>query len=109
MIILLNVIVPIVILGLSFYAYKIQKWWPVLVAIAFSLIYGLVQPSYMPKGVVKPMAAPIEFRQVEGPMTDRMLKPKSAEQYDIERKAALDAIDQSIREQISKSKQGDTK
>lgn len=63
-----------------------------------------VQPSYIPKGKVPPPVI-VEFRAIETPITDRLLKPKSAEQYDLERNKALEDINKSINEQILKQTQ----
>lgn len=95
MVVLLNILVPVIIIGLLYLAYKLKKGWPVLVAIAFVLAYGLVQPSYMPKGTVKPVQY-TEFQKVDKPMADRMLKPKSGAERDAARKAEFEKNDQRV-------------
>jgi hypothetical protein len=68
------------------------------------VIYTNIQPSYMPKGTVKPMPT-VEFKQLDIPMVDRQLKPKSSAQYDAERTAEMEAIDKSIKNQIKLNKE----
>jgi hypothetical protein len=104
MVLLLNILVPVVVLGLMYLAYRLKKFWPIAASVAFVLLYQLAQPSYMPKGTVKPVKI-VEFKQLDIPMVDRSLKPKSSEQYDIERNAALEAIDKSIKNQIKLNKE----
>lgn len=72
----------------------------VITALCLVLITTL-QPSYFPKGTVQPPVV-VEFKVIDAPMTDRILKPKSAEQYDLERNKALEKINDSINEQILK-------
>lgn len=102
MIVLLNVALMLLTMLLGWIAYKYQKLWPVFLAVGIIWIYAFIQPSYMPKGFAKPAPTPVEFRVIEGPMTDRLMKPKSAEEYDLERQKALDKINNSINEQIYK-------
>lgn len=104
MVLLLNILFPVVIIALMVISYKFKKVWPVIGVVAFILIYSIAQPSYMPKGTVKPLPNP-EFRVNDSPMVDRLMKPKSPEQYDLERQQALDAIDKSLKEQIESNKQ----
>lgn len=99
MIVLLNIIVPVVVVGLLYAAYKFKTYWPLVIMVAVLFIYPMIQPSYMPKGTVRSTPV-VEFKQLDIPMVDRSLKPKSAEQYDIERNAALKEIDSSIKNQI---------
>lgn len=82
-----------------------RKVSTVLMVIGLCLIYNGIQPDYITKGTVRSGESQIDFQKIDGPMTDRLMKPKSAEQYDLERKEALDAIDKSIKEQIQKQSQ----
>lgn len=104
MIALLNIIVPLVVVILFWFAFRIKSFYPVIVALGFVVLYQLLQPSYMPKGTVKALPN-VEFKVVDKPVVDLLLKPKSAEQYDIERNAAMSEIDKSIREQIKLNKE----
>jgi hypothetical protein len=65
------------------------------------VVYFQIQPSYMPKGTVKTLPN-AEFRTVDKPVSDLVPKPKSPEQYDTERNAAMDDIDRKLEEQIIK-------
>lgn len=103
MIVLLNMIVPVVVVGLLYAAYKFKTYWPLVIMVAVLFIYPMIQPSYMPKGTVKPIQN-VEFKQLDIPIVDRSLKPKSAEQYDLERNALLDEIDEKINKQIEINK-----
>ena len=107
MIFLINII-PFLIAGFGMTAFYFVKGWnrkvsTVLFAIGVSLLYTQVQPNYMPKGTVRSTPL-VEFKPSDVQIIDRGLKPKSSEQYDLERNAALKQIDDSIREQI-KSKE----
>jgi hypothetical protein len=104
MIALLNIIVPVVVILLFWLAFKIKSFYPVIIALSFVVVYQLFQPSYMPKGVVKPLPN-VEFQVNNSEIVDLELKPKSSEYYDSERNAALERIDQSINMQIEMNKQ----
>jgi hypothetical protein len=104
MILALNIIVPIVVILFLWLALRLKSGYPVIAALVFVVMYQLFQPSYMPKGTVKPMSK-VEFQQVNTPIVDRGLKTKSSEQYDIERQQAFDAIDKSIKNQIKLNKE----
>lgn len=87
MIVLLNlacVFVGFMGIGLS---YKLHKAWPMCVALVLIISYSFIQPSYMPKGEVKRSEIPL-FEQ-KGRIEDRNTKPKSGEQYDVERETAV--------------------
>jgi hypothetical protein len=74
MVIILNLLPFLVSLGLGFIAYKIRKWWPIVVMVVFVLTYKLVQPSYLPKGVVERTQLP-EFEQSGLVIQDVQRKP----------------------------------
>lgn len=105
MVFLINAIPAIIVLLGYLIAYKVKSWknklTVIIVACSLVLIYGQVQPSYMPKGTVKPTPT-VAFQQLDIPTVDRQLKPKSDEQYDIERKAAIEEIDRDLEEQIKR-------
>lgn len=103
MIVALNYLVPAVVFILMFVAYKLRKVWPLIVAVLFVVVYGAIQPSYMPKGTVKTYTPP-PFERVDTPMVDRVLKPKSAEQYDEERQRLMNEIDEKIQKSIERQK-----
>lgn len=103
MVFLIN-IVPFLIALLGFIVFYFSPGWKrkvgtVLIVIGLSVIYHQVQPSYMSKGTVKQLPN-AEFKVSTAEIVDRGLKTKSSEQYDIERKEEMDAIDKSIKEQI---------
>lgn len=74
MVIILNLLPFLVSLGLIFLAYKIRKWWPIVVMFVFLLVYKTVQPSYLPKGVVQRTQLP-EFEQSPLTIQDVQRKP----------------------------------
>lgn len=78
MIFLLNVVPSIIMVALIYLAYRISKVWPLMVAIVFVIVYGLLQPSYMPKGTVKALPN-AEFKVENKVIQDRVLKPMSSE------------------------------
>jgi hypothetical protein len=103
MIVALNFIVPVVVLALLYVAFSLKRFWPVVVAVLFVVVYTAIQPSYLPKGTVKSLpSAP--FKSVETPVVDRGLKPKNSDQYDAERNAAIEQINTSINNTIQNSK-----
>jgi len=99
MVLLLNILVPLVVIALLYLAWRLKNWHPALIAIVFVVAYGAFQPSYIPKGTVKPLPNP-EFHVNDSPMVDRLMKPKSGAEYDAERNKALEEINTSINEQI---------
>ncbi|MNC14785.1 hypothetical protein D3C75_625750 [compost metagenome] len=68
------------------------------------LVYPMIQPSYMPKGTVKPMQVQ-QFEKLDVPMVDRSLKPMPDEQRDVQRNKALQEIDNSINDKIKLNKE----
>jgi hypothetical protein len=104
MILLLNLLVPLLVIAHVYLAYKLNKLWPIGLGFVIVMVYTVAQPSYMPKGTVKPLPN-AEFRTVDKPIVDLGLKPKSGDEYDAERNNALDEIDNSINEQIKLNKQ----
>lgn len=99
MVLLLNIIVPLVTIVLIYLGYKLKSGWPLAIAILFVVGYTLVQPSYMPKGTVKSLPH-VEFQYVDTEIVDRGLKTKSPEEYDREREAVIERMNQSIKTQI---------
>jgi hypothetical protein len=104
MILLLNMLMTIVVLGHAYLAYKLKKIWPIGFALVMLLVYPMIQPSYMPKGTVRPMVTQ-PFEKLDIPIVDRGLKPKSGAEYDTERNKALAEINNSINEQIKLNKE----
>lgn len=84
MIVLLNLLVPVAIVAGLFFTWKLKKVWPIILAIVLAFGYTFVQPSYMPKGKVKPLPV-AEFTPSEKKTEDRMRKPVSAEERDAKR------------------------
>lgn len=99
MVVLLNILVPLVTIALLYLGYKLKSGWPLAVALFFAIGYALVQPSYMPKGTVKPLPH-VEFQYVDTEIVDHGLKTKSPEEYDREREAVIERMNQSIKTQI---------
>lgn len=52
---------------------KVGKVFMGLLAVGMLVVYFQIQPSYIPKGTVKPLANPA-FELVETPIVDRQLK-----------------------------------
>ena len=103
MIVALNFVVPVVVIALLYVAFRLKKFWPVVVAVLFVVVYTAVQPSYMPKGTVKALSSQ-PFQSVETPVVDLGLKPKSSEHYDAERNAAIEQINTNINNIIQDQK-----
>lgn len=103
MIVALNFVVPVVVLILAYAAFRLKKYWPLVVAVVFVVVYTAVQPSYLPKGTVKTLPSP-QFQSVETPVVDRGLKTKSSDQYDAERNAAIEQINTNVNNAIQNSK-----
>lgn len=101
MIVALNYLVPLVAIAFVYLSYRLKKFWPVVLAVVLFVVYGAVQPSYLPKGTVKTHTPP-PFETVDTPMVDRMLKPKPPEQYDEERVKAMQEIDAKLEESIKR-------
>lgn len=101
MIALMNYAIPLIVLLGLVAAYATKKVWPVLLAVVISLVYSVAQPTYMPKGTVRPPVIQ-EVERVERPFVDRGLKPMSDEERDARRNEQLKLIDQSIQSKIQK-------
>ena len=85
------------IVGLGGYlTYRYRSWKIAVATLVLLLGYNHFQPSYMPKGEVS-KAAFVEPTASDKPMVDRMLKPKSSEEYDAKRQAEFDKIDARIK------------
>lgn len=70
-------------------------------------VYFQIQPSYLPKGTVKPMSSP-GFEVVQKPIEDRQLKPKSADERDSkmrEYEKESDARREALIEQVKSEKE----
>lgn len=103
MIALLNFVVPIVVIGLILLAMRLKKFWPIIVAIVFVIVYQAVQPSYIPKGTVKDLPR-AEFRVDDSPIQDRMRKTISAEERDARMAKADKETNERIEALIERSK-----
>lgn len=71
---------------------KVGKVIFALLTVALLFVYYQIQPSYMPKGSVKPLPV-AEFKVVDKPMVDRMLKTKPADERDAEMQAEYEKSD----------------
>lgn len=103
MIAALNLIVPVVVIGFVLLAMRLKKMFPIYTAIVFVILYALLQPSYLPKGTVKPVVYE-EFKPNESVFVDRMLKPKSGAERDASRKAEFEKNDERIDKLIKQMK-----
>lgn len=97
MVILFNLLPLLLFVGFVFLAYKLKKWWLVLVGVVAVVFYFQIQPSYIPKGEVKRTELP-EFEQSSKEIVNRMSKPKSGEEYDKQRKQEISNIENKLRE-----------
>lgn len=96
MVILFNLLPLLLFVGFVFLAYKLKKWWLVLIGVAVVAFYFQIQPSYIPKGEVKRTELP-EFEQSSEEIVNRMSKPKSGDEYDKERQQQMEDIDTKIK------------
>lgn len=71
---------------------KVGKFIFALITVGMLFVYFQIQPSYMPKGSVKPLPV-ADFKIVDKPMVDRMLKTKPAAERDAEMQAEYDKSD----------------
>lgn len=97
MVILFNLLPLLLFVGFVFLAYKLKKWWLVLVGVVAVAFYFQIQPSYIPKGEVRRTELP-EFEQSSKEIVNRMSKPKSGEEYDKQRKQEISNIENKLRE-----------
>lgn len=97
MVILFNLLPLLLFVGFVFLAYKLKKWWLVLVGVVVVAFYFQIQPSYIPKGKVKRTDLP-EFEQSSKEIVNRMSKPKSGEEYDKQRKEEISNIESKLKE-----------
>ena len=109
MVFLINAIPALIILLGAFVAHKVKGWkrkvGTVLIIIGLVVLYGQVQPSYMPKGTVKQLPV-AEFKHSDAKIVDRSLKPKSSEEYQAHIEEQLQKIQDSLEERIkSQSKE----
>lgn len=84
MAVLLSFIALAIVLGLLFLAFKRKRFWPLVLAVGFMVIYMNVQPSYLPKGEVRRSVIPA-FEKSDAKIQDNLLKPPSGEEMDRER------------------------
>lgn len=96
MVILFNLLPLLLFVGFVFLAYKLKKWWFVLVGFMAVAFYFQIQPSYIPKGEVRRTELP-EFEQSSKEIVNRMSKPKSGDEYDKERQQQIDDIENKIK------------
>lgn len=97
MVILFNLLPLLLFVGFVFLAYKLKKWWLVLVGVVAVAFYFQIQPSYIPKGEVRRTELP-EFEQSSKEIVNRMSKPKSGEEYDKQRKEEISNIENKLKE-----------
>lgn len=97
MVILFNLLPLLLFVGFVFLAYKLKKWWLVLVGVVVVAFYFQIQPSYIPKGEVRRTELP-EFEQSSKEIVNRMSKPKSGDEYDKQRKEEISNIENKLKE-----------
>lgn len=100
-VIVLNVILPLLIAGLLFGVYKVKGVKKKLVMAALIpltfIVYGLIQPSYLPKGTVNKLATPT-FQVVDKPIVDNLRKVTPGEVRDERMKAERQEIHRRLKE-----------
>jgi hypothetical protein len=88
MIALFNLLIWVVLIGGLFISIKYTSWKWFLGTIVVAFLMGQFQPSYFPKGEIEREAVP-EFEQSTEVIEDKLLSPKSGEQYDKEREVKI--------------------
>lgn len=107
MVFLYNIAPYILILAIAIAGYFANGWkrkvGVSLIAFGLAVLYPQIQPSYMPKGSVKPLPV-AEFKVVDKPIVDRMLKTKPAAERDAEMQAEYEKSDARRNELVEKLK-----
>lgn len=62
-------------------ATTMKRFWPAVLGTIFLTLYFMFQPSYLPKGEIKRSDVP-QFEQTEAKIGNKLLSPKSGEDYD---------------------------
>lgn len=74
MVIILNYLPLLIVIASLAAFWKWRKWWMVFAGVALLLVYGAVQPSYIPKGEVKRQTLE-KFEPSNAVIEDRNRKP----------------------------------
>lgn len=109
MIAALNLLVPIVVIGLVLLAMRLKKMYPIYIALVFVVLYTMFQPSYMPKGKVTTTLPNSSFEVTNKNVENRILKPVTAEERDARMKE-VEALSAARREELiqqMKNEKGD--
>lgn len=104
MVVALNFLVPLIFIAMLLLAMRLKKIWPILVAVAFVIVYQAVQPSYIPKGTTKSLPN-ADFMVDETEIKDRVRKTMSADERDARMKEAEKETQIRIEELREKSKE----
>lgn len=99
MIAALNLLVPVVVIGLIILAMRLKKMFPIYTAIVFVIVYTVFQPSYMPKGKVTTTLPNAAFEVTSDKVENRILKPMSSEARDA-RMAEVEELATKRREEL---------
>lgn len=75
---LLNILVFVMCVVLTYAWWKTKKHWLILVMLGYLFVYGQFQPSYMPKGSVARTPVPA-FSEPSGEIKDNNRKPTPSE------------------------------
>lgn len=82
MVVLLNILPFLVLIAafaIAFFSKSMRvRAWAIISAVAFLLLYSMVQPSYLPKGEITRTAVP-DFSSPSGEIQDRNRKPEPTE------------------------------
>lgn len=88
MIILLNLAIVLISVMAIAVAIHWKKWWPLVVAGVFIILYNFIQPSYLPKGMVQRSEIPA-FEHSDAKIQNRVLQPTSGVEYDARREQQI--------------------
>lgn len=88
MVILLNYIIPIILLTMVVGGLYLKNKWLMVSGIVLTFVVMAIQPSYLPKGEIV-RSTPPPFEQSEGEIENKLLSPKSGEEYDKKREESV--------------------
>ena len=75
----MNLLLPIVILGIAYAAWRIEKWQFLLLIPVFVIVYGKLQPS-LPKNQISRTPVPGIIKNENAGIVDKVPKPNAFEQ-----------------------------
>lgn len=102
MIALLNIILPLIVAAILFAAYKVKKTKAKIKTLFMIplvvVVYGLFQPSYMPKGEVKKSVITYSYSEDKEARQSLLRKPIDSEIWDDKMKAERKEIERRLGE-----------